>query len=138
MAVREIGLGDASDDVILDHAIAPEQVIISEDTDFGALLSYRKLHGPSFILLRSSDPIEPDEQARMILSNLDAIADDLAAGSIAVFARGHLRIRRLPPPQLRPPELEPQTSRRSPVSDRPTTRPQPPRPLSRPGGHQHA
>jgi predicted nuclease of predicted toxin-antitoxin system len=94
VAVREIGLGDASDDDILDH----EQVIISEDTDFGALLSYRKLHGPALILLRSSDPIEPDEQARMILGNLDAIADDLVAGSIAVFARGHLRIRRLPLP----------------------------------------
>jgi predicted nuclease of predicted toxin-antitoxin system len=40
VAVREIGLADASDDEILDHALAGDRVIISHDTDFGSLEGY--------------------------------------------------------------------------------------------------
>jgi hypothetical protein len=32
----------------------------------------------------------------LIVANLDAISDDIDAGAIVVFARGHLRARRLP------------------------------------------
>jgi predicted nuclease of predicted toxin-antitoxin system len=72
-------------------AIDDERIIISHDTDFGALLAFRRVSAPSFILIRSSDPLTPDEQAK-----LDTVAAHLAAGAIAVFARGHLRGRRLP------------------------------------------
>jgi predicted nuclease of predicted toxin-antitoxin system len=96
IAVRDVGLADAADDAILDHAIDDERIIISHDTDFGALLAFRRLSAPSFILIRSSDPLTPDEQADLITANLDTVAADLAAGAIVVFARGHLRSRRLP------------------------------------------
>jgi predicted nuclease of predicted toxin-antitoxin system len=95
-AVREVGLGDAADDRILDHAIASQQVIVSEDNDFGTLLAHRGLAAPSLVLLRTSDPIGVDAHTRLILDDLDAIEDDLAVGPIAVFARGHLRVRPLP------------------------------------------
>jgi predicted nuclease of predicted toxin-antitoxin system len=96
VAVRDVGLAHASDDEILDHAIGDQRVIISFDTDFGSLLAFRRLTSPSFILIRSSDPLTPDQQADMITANLAAIRDDLVAGAIVVFARGHLRVRRLP------------------------------------------
>ena len=96
VAVRDVGLAHSSDDEILDHAIDHERVIISHDTDFGALLAFRRLSAPSFILIRSSDPLTPDQQADMVIANLAAISEDLAAGAIVVFARGHLRSRRLP------------------------------------------
>ena len=96
VAVRDIGLGDATDDRILDHAIAHQQVIISEDTDFGTLLAHRNLTAPSLILLRTSDPVGVDAQTELILDNLGALEEELDAGAIAVFARGHLRVRRLP------------------------------------------
>lgn len=54
--VREIGLRHASDDEILDAATAGEHLIISEDTDFGALLAHRQASGPSLVLLRSIEP----------------------------------------------------------------------------------
>ena len=38
----------------------------------------------------------PDDHAALIVANLDSISDDLEAGAIVVFARGHLRTRRLP------------------------------------------
>jgi predicted nuclease of predicted toxin-antitoxin system len=94
--VRDIGLRDASDDRIIDFAITSERVVVSHDSDFGTLLAYRRLSKPSFILIRSSDPVVVDEQASLIIANLAAMTDDLEAGAIAVFARGRLRIRRLP------------------------------------------
>lgn len=96
VAVREVGLADASDEVILEHASSDERVLISHDTDFGTLLAARGVTSPSFILFRSSDPITPDQQAGLIVSNIEAIAGELEAGAIVVFARGRLRMRRLP------------------------------------------
>lgn len=96
VAVREVGLADASDEEILDRASSEGRVLISHDTDFGTLLAARGLTTPSFILFRSSDPITPDEQAALIVANLDGVAGELEAGAIVVFARGRLRTRRLP------------------------------------------
>ena len=94
--VRDIGMRDASDDKIIDYAINTDRVVISHDTDFGTLLAHRRLTKPSFILVRSSDPIDVTDQAGLIIANLGALTDDLEAGAIAVFARGHLRVRQLP------------------------------------------
>ncbi|HUS44307.1 MAG TPA: DUF5615 family PIN-like protein [Ilumatobacteraceae bacterium] len=94
--VRDIGLRTASDDEIIDYAISTDRIVISHDTDFGTLLAYRELSKPSFILIRSSDPVDVDDQARLIVANLHAMSDDLETGAIAVFARGRLRNRRLP------------------------------------------
>jgi predicted nuclease of predicted toxin-antitoxin system len=96
LAVRDVGLRDASDDEILEYARGDDRIVISHDTDFGTLLAFRRLSRPSFILIRSSDPITPDEQAALIIGNLHVIRDDLESGAIVVFARGRLRTRRLP------------------------------------------
>jgi hypothetical protein len=63
-----------------------DRIVISHDTDFGTLLACQELSKPSFILIRSSDLIDADDQARLIVANLDAISEDLKAGAIAVFA----------------------------------------------------
>ena len=60
--VRDIGMRDASDDEIIDYAIDTDRVVISHDTDFGTLLAHRRLNKPSFILMRSSDPIDVHDQ----------------------------------------------------------------------------
>jgi predicted nuclease of predicted toxin-antitoxin system len=96
VAVRDVGLASASDDAILDRASSDDRVIVSHDTDFGTLLASRRLSKPSFVLVRSSDPLTADDVAALIVANLDAIADDLATGAIVTFARGRLRARRLP------------------------------------------
>ena len=96
VAVRELGLADASDEVVLERASSEARVLISHDTDFGTLLAFRGLSAPSLILFRSSEPITPDEQADLINANLGNLADDLEAGAIVVFARGRLRTRLLP------------------------------------------
>jgi predicted nuclease of predicted toxin-antitoxin system len=58
MAVRDVGLGDASDDELLDHAAAEDLVVVSHDTDFGTLLAFRRLSRPSFILVRQAVSVD--------------------------------------------------------------------------------
>jgi predicted nuclease of predicted toxin-antitoxin system len=95
VAVRDVRLAAAADDDILAQAFDEDRVIISHDTDFGTLLAARRQVKPSFILVRSSDPLTADDVAGLLLANLDAVTDDLAAGAIVTFARSRLRVRRL-------------------------------------------
>lgn len=102
--VRDRGLQDADDETILELAVAEDRVILSEDTDFGALLARKRTLRPSFVLLRSVDPLAPEAQAALVLANLEELERAIAGGCIASLGRGHLRIRPLP---LRPIADEP-------------------------------
>lgn len=94
--VRERGLQRAEDDEILRVALQEQRVIISEDTDFGALLARSGSRAPSFILLRGADPLTADARASLIAATLPQIADELDAGCIAVLTRYRVRVRPLP------------------------------------------
>ena len=94
--VADIGLLTASDEVILAAAAEDNRVIVSADADFAALLALGHLAKPSFVLLRSADHLTSSEQAGLLLANLAAVSDDLEGGAIVTFARGRLRVRRLP------------------------------------------
>lgn len=59
------------------YAAPDDRIVVSHDTDFGALLAFRWSARPSFILFRSSDPITRNEQAALIVSKLDTFADEL-------------------------------------------------------------
>jgi len=73
-----------------------DRVIVSHDTDFGTLLAVRRQTKPSFVLIRSADPLTAKQVAGLIVDNLHVMAADLTAGAIVTFARGHLRSRLLP------------------------------------------
>lgn len=92
----DVGLLTASDEAILAAAAEDDRVIVSADADFAALLALGHLSKPSFVLLRSADHLTSREQADLLLANLSAVADDLEGGAIVTFARGRLRVRRLP------------------------------------------
>jgi predicted nuclease of predicted toxin-antitoxin system len=49
----ELGLERAEDDVLLDMARDEQRIVISGDTDFGALLALARQKSPSVILFRS-------------------------------------------------------------------------------------
>ena len=70
VAVRDLGLATAPDDDILDRALADDRVIVSHDTDFGTLLAVRRQTKPSFVLIRSSDPLSADQVADLLLVNV--------------------------------------------------------------------
>jgi predicted nuclease of predicted toxin-antitoxin system len=94
--VRELGLEAATDDEILAHARGDDQVIVSADTDFGALLARHNAAGPSVILIRRQQGRSAQAIAALITANLPAIADDLRTGAIVVLEEDRIRIRNLP------------------------------------------
>lgn len=94
--VRDRGLSSAQDSTLLDLAASEQRVLVSEDTDFGALLALRAVTAPSVILFRRM----PDRSAAGLLSvlraNLGAIEAELGAGAIVVIDDARVRVRRLP------------------------------------------
>lgn len=93
--VRELGLAAAPDPLIFDRAASEDRVIVSSDTDFGALLASRSHTKPSVILFRRQDH-RPTGQIEVLLANLAAVQTDLDRGAVVVFEDARVRIRRLP------------------------------------------
>ena len=94
--VRDIGLGRADDPVVMERAEAEGRVVVSADTDFGAILARSGKRAPSVILLRTVGQRRAWSQAALILANLPQVADDLEAGALVVIEDGRVRSRRLP------------------------------------------
>jgi predicted nuclease of predicted toxin-antitoxin system len=93
--VRDVGLATAEDNVILAYAARDDRILVSADTDFGALLAFWPENKPSFILFRRTDR-RPEAQAQLILANLPAIQLALEQGAVVVFDQTRIRIRTLP------------------------------------------
>jgi predicted nuclease of predicted toxin-antitoxin system len=96
--VADIGLLTATDPVILRAAAKEERILLTADSDFGALLALGSLASPSVLLLRSADHLRPSEQAELIGANLPQIAEDLEKGAIVSLTSDRLRVRELPIP----------------------------------------
>jgi len=92
----ELGLERAPDDELLALAATEERVIVSGDTDFGALLALLNRQSPSVILFRSRNTLTAEDQATIILDHLDDLESDLTAGAIVVVSDDRLRVRLLP------------------------------------------
>jgi predicted nuclease of predicted toxin-antitoxin system len=66
--VVEVGLTHASDATILAAADDEGRVVVSSDTDFGALLARHDRASPSFVLIRHMNQLTPDEQACLLVT----------------------------------------------------------------------
>jgi predicted nuclease of predicted toxin-antitoxin system len=76
----------ADDQTILARAASTSRAVISADADFAALLAVAGLREPSLVLLRSADRLTLDQQANLLLANLDAVAADVESGAVVTFA----------------------------------------------------
>ena len=90
--VADRGLSRAEDDEVLALALAEDRVLVSEDTDFGALLARSGDRLPSFVLIRTAEPLTSDDQAALLVANLPHAERDLEAGAIVVLGRGRMRV----------------------------------------------
>ena len=89
--------------MVLAAALEHDRVLVSADTDFGALLALSGASGPSVILFRREGR-RPSDQAALLLANVDSFRDPLGDNFIAVVGRGHVRVRPLPIARRSPPE----------------------------------
>jgi predicted nuclease of predicted toxin-antitoxin system len=94
--VRSLHLQAAKDAVVLDVARTESRVLVSADTDFGALLAATHAGGPSVVLIRRLAGRRVEEIAGVLLANPPVVAEDLSAGSIVAMDETTMRIRRLP------------------------------------------
>jgi predicted nuclease of predicted toxin-antitoxin system len=94
--VRDYGLQDAMDEVILERSTYEDRILISGDTDFGTLLALYEKKRPSFILFRKGTSRKPENQVELIIKNLVAIEKPLLEGSVVVFEKSRIRVRTLP------------------------------------------
>jgi predicted nuclease of predicted toxin-antitoxin system len=94
--VRQLGLASAADAELFDLAANEDRVIVSADTDFGALLAFRRQSRPSVVLFRGRSPRRPEQQATLLLENLRVIGGELSVGAVVTVYEHRLRIRRLP------------------------------------------
>jgi predicted nuclease of predicted toxin-antitoxin system len=94
--VPDYGMQASRDDVILERAGDDNRVLISADSDFGALLAAQNSNRPSFILFREADLVSAEDYADRLVVSLSMLEADLDKGCVVVFRAGRIRIRNLP------------------------------------------
>ncbi|MEZ5199926.1 MAG: DUF5615 family PIN-like protein [Micropruina glycogenica] len=93
---RSLGMQRRADEAIADFAAEDDRIVVSADTDFGTILARRQLAKPSFVLLRRTQNLGPDEVGSLLVRNLPAFERDLNEGAIVVIDDTVARVRRLP------------------------------------------
>ena len=94
--VRDRGLRDAPDERVLALALEEDRIVVSADTDFGALLALRGVRKPSFILFRGVMNRRPERQIAVLLPLLETFRESLQEGCIVVIEEKRVRLRTLP------------------------------------------
>ena len=94
--IRSLGLHAAPDHVVLETARRDARILVSADTDFGALLASSHANFPSVVLIRRVIGRRVNDLAGILIANLPPVEDDLERGSIVVIGDDSLRIRQLP------------------------------------------
>ena len=94
--VRDFGMQASTDAEIFALAAQESRVIVSADSDFGAILALRQEAEPSVILFRRGTDRRPERQVALLTENLPTLEPDLRRGCIVIIEHTRMRVRRLP------------------------------------------
>ncbi|HEV2892046.1 MAG TPA: DUF5615 family PIN-like protein [Frankiaceae bacterium] len=94
--VRDLDLAAASDANVLAAARDAGRVLVSGDTDFGALLAASRATAPSVVLVRRVTGRRAEAMAATLLANLSPLSEDLDSGAVVALGDDSVRVRRLP------------------------------------------
>lgn len=94
--VRDLGLADALDDLVLAAAIDQRRVLVTRDSDFARMLAATHGRQPSVLLLRSQICDRPVDQAPMLIAALRVHAAAMLEGAVVVVSDDGVRVRALP------------------------------------------
>lgn len=94
--VADLDLVTATDDATFDRAAEDGLVVVTADSDFGAMLALRRTTSPSVVHLRHVAELVAERHADLLVANLPQIADDLTRGVIVSLSPTRLAIRELP------------------------------------------
>ncbi len=94
--VCDLGLGEADDATIFDHAGEHGLVVLTADGDFPAMLASRRATTPSVIHLRGTSELRTEAEAALVVANLPAIMEALEAGAVVSLSPTRLAVRVLP------------------------------------------
>lgn len=92
VTVQELGLAGASDDVVIDKALALGRVLLTRDMDFGNILLYPPAQYLGIVVLKMS-PTTVDDVHQVLKQALDQAQD--VRGALLVVDKSKFRIRRL-------------------------------------------
>lgn len=93
--VGDLGMADASDDRILDHARRDGRIVVTLDADFHSLLAVGGAARPSVIRLRE-EGMKGQVLAKLILDISRQFKSELMQGCAMSYQNGKIRLRKLP------------------------------------------
>ena len=91
----ELGPGNAPDAEIMQYAKTHDQVILTHDLDFGAILAVTHGEKPSVVQIRAED-VSPDTIGPLIVAALRQMNAELEQGALLIIDPERSRLRILP------------------------------------------
>lgn len=90
-----VGDPGASDQDIMNWAIAHQYVVFTHDLDFGTMLALSHESGPSVLQVRAEDILPGDLEASVVAALIQH-ETDLSSGALVVVDESRSRVRVLP------------------------------------------
>jgi predicted nuclease of predicted toxin-antitoxin system len=90
-----VGAGNAPDTEVMAVALQGNQVVLTNDLDFGAILAVTHGQKPSVVQLRS-DNLSHDSVGKQVLVALRQLANELEIGALVTIEPERTRLRILP------------------------------------------
>lgn len=95
--IRDLGLGDASDDTIHRYAVAHGYVIVTADKGFTSVLRFPPGTHPGIIVLRFPPYTAADKKVRIVTRWIVPLEEHDVTGNLLIIEPRGIRIRRAKP-----------------------------------------